>query len=274
MASDITTHQQAEVALQHMLKKERELNDLKSRVVTTASHELRTPLASILALTETLYAYRHKLTDAQIDQRLNGVREQVGFLRTIISNMTQVEQLQSGYSDLQRIPVDLDVLCRSVLDEFRAHPGFRHHLNYDCTEGRPVLALDKRLMRQVIRNLVENALKYSAPGTIVYVTLTNTTAKLCIGVQDEGIGIPAADLAHLFQPFQRAGNVGATAGAGLGLVIAKEAVELHGGMITVISEVGKGTTFTVSIPRIGQGIASDEKNLAHQHEPTTLVSNQ
>lgn len=274
VASDITTHQQAEVALQHMLKKERELNDLKSRVVTTASHELRTPLASILALTETLYAYRHKLTDAQIDQRLNGVREQVGFLRTIISNMTQVEQLQTGYSDLQRTPVDLDVLCRSVLDEFRAHPGFRHHLNYDCTEGRPVLALDKRLMRQVIRNLVENALKYSAPGTIVYVTLTNTTAKLCIGVQDEGIGIPAADLAHLFQPFQRAGNVGATAGAGLGLVIAKEAVELHGGTITVISAVGKGTTFTVSIPHIGEGIASDEKNLAHQHEPTTLVSNQ
>ena len=272
VASDITTHQQAEVALQHMLKKERELNDLKSRVVTTASHELRTPLASILALTETIYAYRHKLTDAQIDQRLNGVREQVGFLRTIISNMTQVEQLQSGYSDLQRTPVDVDVLCRSVLDEFRAHPGFRHHLNYHCTEGRPVLALDKRLMRQVIRNLVENALKYSAAGTVVYVTLTSTTAKLCISVQDEGIGIPAADLAHLFQPFQRAGNVGATAGAGLGLVIAKEAVELHGGTITVISEVGKGTTFTISIPRIGEGIASDEKNLAHQHEPTTLVS--
>lgn len=274
VASDITTHQQAEVALQRMLQKERELNDLKSRVVTTASHELRTPLASILALTETLYAYRHKLTDAQIDQRLNGVREQVGFLRTIISNMTQVEQLQSGYSDLQRTPVDLDVLCRSVLDEFRAQPGFRHYLNYGYLEGGPVLALDKRLMRQVIRNLVENALKYSAPGTVVHLALTYTAAKLCIDVQDEGIGIPAADLAHLFQPFQRAANVGATSGAGLGLVIAKEAVELHGGTITVISEVGKGTTFTVSIPCLGEGIASDEKNLAQPHEPTNLVSYQ
>lgn len=78
----------------------------------------------------------------------------------------------------------------------------------------------------------------------------------------------------LFQPFRRAGNVGAPAGVGLGLVIAKEAVELHGGTITVISEVGKGTTFTVSIPRIGEGIASDETNLAHQHEPTNLVSYQ
>lgn len=268
VASDITTHRQAEVALERMLKKERELNELRARVVTTASHELRTPLASILALTETLLAYRPKLTDAQINQRLVGIREQVEFLRMIINNMLQVEGLQRGHSDLQRSPVDLDVLCRGIIAELQTQPGFCHHLHYQRTEPVPVLALDKRLIRQVIQTLVENALKYSPPTSTVQVSLTCRETTIGLVIQDEGIGIPPADFAHLFQPFQRGSNVGTTAGVGLGLVIAKEAVELHGGTITVTSEVGKGTTFTVSIPLIGEGVASDESFLGHQ--PTLL----
>lgn len=103
-------------------------------------------------------------------------------------------------------------------------------------------------MRQILANLVGNALKYSAPATTVRVTLTYDDSKLCLRVQEEGMGIPAADLAHLFQPFQRASNVSVIGGTGLGLVIAKEAVELHGSAIQVTSQLGVGTTFTITIP--------------------------
>ncbi|MEZ4731347.1 MAG: PAS domain S-box protein [Caldilineaceae bacterium] len=256
VVTDITAQKQAEAMLQRMLQKERELSELKSRIVTTASHELRTPLASILAYTETLRAYRHKLSEEQIAQRLDGIHEQVGFLRTIIDNVLQLDRLRNGRNELQRTPVDLDRLCRSVLDEFQTQVDFRHQVCYHCDAAPPVLALDKRLMRQILVNLVENALKYSAPATTVRVALTCAEAKLQLSVQDEGIGIPAADLAHLFQPFQRASNVSAIAGTGLGLVIVKEAVALHGGTVTVTSEVGKGTIGTVTIPLLDKGLVS------------------
>lgn len=248
--TDITAQKQAEALLQEMLKKERELSELKSRVVTTASHELRTPLTSILTFTDTLRAYRRKLSDEQISQRLDGIRDQVGSLRTIIDNLLQLERLQIGHGELQRTPVDLDRLCRSVLNEFLAQVDFRYQMSYRCDAAPPLLLLDKRLMRQILVNLVGNALKYSAPATTVCVHLSYTSTQLYITVQDEGIGIPAADLPHLFQPFHRAGNVSAIGGIGLGLVIAKEAAELHNGMITVTSELGKGSTFTVALPLV------------------------
>jgi PAS domain S-box-containing protein len=254
---DITAQKQAESVLQNALHKERELSALKSRVVSTASHELRTPLASILAYTETLRAYRHKLSDEQISQRLDGIHERIGVLRAIIDDVLQLERLQTGGVEVQRIPVDLDRLCRMVIDEFQTQPDFRHHLHYHFAVAPPVLALDKNLMRQILANLVGNALKYSAPATTVRVALTHSDAQICLTVQDEGIGIPAADLAHLFQPFQRASNVSAIGGTGLGLVIVKEAVELHGGTITVTSQLGVGTTFTVTIPMLP--VASSEQ---------------
>lgn len=122
------------------------------------------------------------------------------------------------------------------------------HTMMGSAAALPLLALDQNLMRQVLTNLVGNALKYSAPATTVCVVLTYTDTQLSLSIQDEGMGIPPDDLAHLFQPFQRASNVGAIGGTGLGLVIAKEAVELHGGAIKVTSQLGIGTTFTVTLP--------------------------
>lgn len=254
---DITAQKQAESVLQNALHKERELNALKSRFVSTASHELRTPLASILAYTETLRAYRHKLSDEQIRQRLDGIYERIGALRAIIDNVLQLERLQTGSIKVQRAPIDLDHLCRTVLAEFQTQPDFRHHLHYHCAVVPPLFTLDQNLMRQILVNLVGNALKYSAPATTVRVTLSYSDAKLCLSVQDEGLGIPAADLAHLFQPLQRASNVSSIGGIGLGLVIAKEAAELHGGAVQVTSQLGVGTTFTMTIPMLP--VASSEQ---------------
>jgi len=103
-------------------------------------------------------------------------------------------------------------------------------------------------MRQIISNLMSNAVKYSPDGKIIRISLEEKDNNLIFKIQDQGIGIPEADLKHLFEPFHRADNVGSIAGTGLGLVITKESVELHGGTITVESQVNVGTIFTVTIP--------------------------
>ena len=115
--------------------------------------------------------------------------------------------------------------------------------------------LDQRLMRQILSNLLSNAIKYSPGRKSIQVRLDLTGEALVLQVRDEGIGIPEADLKHLLEPFHRSANVGAISGAGLGLAIIKEAVELHEGAITVESQLNLGTTFTIRIP-----IASPPEN--------------
>ncbi len=248
VTTDITAQKQAEETLLQSLEKEKELNELKTRFVSMASHEFRTPLATILALTETLRAYRHRLPDEQIEQRLLRIQDQIGHLNDIMEDVLMLARMQARRVEFNPVKMNLDSLCRSVLDEFESRPDMDHRLNYHCDDRLHEVWLDKKLMRQIINNLVSNALKYSLPDKTINIDLAYSEDNLIFQVQDQGIGIPEADLKHLFEPFHRAGNVGTISGTGLGLVIAKDAIELHGGTITVESEIGMGTTFTVMIP--------------------------
>jgi signal transduction histidine kinase len=248
VSTDITERRKSEARLQEAFQKEKELGELKSRFVSMASHEFRTPLATILAVTETLSAYRKKMEDAQIDQRLSKIQDQVGHLKDVIDDVLQLAQIQAQKVVFNPVLVDLDAMCRSVLDEFQSRPNIKHELVYTCDAKLREAYLDKRLMRQIINNLMSNAVKYSPEGKTIRINLEEQDNNLIFKIQDQGIGIPEADLKHLFQPFHRADNVGTISGTGLGLVITKESVELHGGIIAVESTVGVGTTFTVTIP--------------------------
>ncbi len=250
--SDITLQKQAESTLRAALAKEVELNELKSRFVSMASHEFRTPLATILALTESLSAYRPQMTEAQIDQRLQKMQIQIGYLKDIMEDVLQLARLQARRAEFNPVWLNLDGLCRSVIDEFQSRPDVRQWLNYHCADPLREVKLDKKLMRQMINNLVSNAVKYSADHKPVTIELTYQTAGFTLRVADNGMGIPAADLPHLFEPFHRATNVGTITGTGLGLTIVKESVELHGGQIMVESEVDVGTVFTLTIPTASQ----------------------
>lgn len=251
VATDISMQKQAEAALRHALAKEKELGDLKTRFVSMASHEFRTPLATILALVETLSAYRHKLPEQQIDLRLGKIKDQIGHLKDIMEDVLLLARMQARRVEFDPVKVDLDALSRSVLDEFESRDDVRHRLEYTVGGGSRAALLDRKLMRQIINNLVSNAIKYSAESTVVRVKLEYTDEDVILKISDEGIGIPEADQPHLFEPFHRAANVGTVSGTGLGLVITKEAVELHGGTITVESQQNVGTTFIIRIPISG-----------------------
>ncbi|MBK8027602.1 MAG: PAS domain S-box protein [Chloroflexi bacterium] len=245
---DITERKQAEEMQQQALAKERELSELKSRFVSMASHEFRTPLATILALTETLSAYRHRLPEEKIDERLDMIKEQVGHLKDIMEDVLLLARMQARRVEFNPAPMNVDSLGRSVLDEIQSRPDVTHHFAYACHPALQNVKLDKKLIRQVFDNLVSNAIKYSPTGTFVHIRLDYDQSTVVLEVRDEGIGIPESDLPHLFEPFHRAANVNTIPGTGLGLVIIKESVELHGGTISVDSRVNVGTTVTVRIP--------------------------
>jgi signal transduction histidine kinase len=122
-------------------------------------------------------------------------------------------------------------------------------LLYSCTGQSKDFDLDDKLLYQVVTNLLSNAIKYSPEGGMVYIDVACEAEQLTLKVSDEGIGIPAKDQQRLFTAFHRASNVGAIAGTGLGLLIVKHAVDLHGGAIVFQSKEGVGTTFVVTIPR-------------------------
>lgn len=248
---DITERKQAEAALQQALQKEKELGELKSRFISMASHEFRTPLAAIRATTDTLLTYRQRLPDEQIGRRLGKIQGQVDYLKGIIEDVLQLARLQARRVEYTPIQVDLEQLCRSLLEELQGQDERIERLHYEVDETLRNVTLDPKLMRQIITNLLSNALKYSPTHKPVELALTNYDGVLVLRVRDEGIGIPAADLPHLFQPFHRASNVGTIAGTGLGLTITKESVELQGGTLNVMSEVDVGTTFIVRIPLNG-----------------------
>ena len=246
VATDITSHKEAEAALHQALQKEKALGELKSRFVSIASHEFRTPLTAISGLTQLLQAMHQQMTSAQINQRLEKILGQVGQMTAIMNNVLQLAHSQQ--STLVPEQLSLEQLCRTIIDELRSNPTYAMRIDYQGNAALPLYALDPRLLRLVITNLITNALKYSPPARSVYVTLEPSAAALVLTVRDEGIGIPESDLAYLFQPFHRAGNVGQIPGTGLGLAIVKEAVERHNGTITVHSTVGVGTTFMVTLP--------------------------
>lgn len=245
---DITARKQAEIALEQALAKEKELGELKTRFVSMASHEFRTPLASILAIVETLSAYRHKLSEEKIDQRFDRIKNQISHLQSIMEDVLLLARMQARKVQFNPTKLDLDALCRSVLDEFKNREDIKHQIEYQVSPEFPELKLDRKLMHQVINNLISNAIKYSPDGEVVYVNLDYQDSQLILIVRDDGIGIPEHDLKHLFEPFHRAKNVETIPGTGLGLVIIKESIELHGGSIQLESKVGKGTTFTIRIP--------------------------
>lgn len=248
--TDITVQKKAERSLEESLRKEKELNELKSRFVSMTSHEFRTPLTSILMMAETLQTYRRKLNEEQIEQRITGIREQCLHLKDIMEDVLELARIQAGRTEFKPVPLDLNDLCQRIITELQPPGTLMPRLHYQCTDTLPIAKLDKRLLRYIVANLIGNALKYSSDGQSVLVRLAYHDGAFVLEVSDHGIGIPAADLPHLFQPFHRASNVGVIQGTGLGLVITKEAVALHDGTINVTSQVGVGTTFTVTIPAL------------------------
>jgi PAS domain S-box-containing protein len=229
----------------------KEVDRLKSNIVSNVSHELRTPLASIKAYTELLLDEVEGGDRALRMRFLSVIDSEADRLAQFINDLLDLSRLQSGRMEGQTELMPLDTLVAEVaksLDIQAQMAGVTIRL--DFPPGLPPIRANKDLMRSMSRNLIGNAIKYSPKGGEVRVAAHATEDRLILDVIDQGIGIPPEDLPQLFTRFYRSwiARQSGIRGTGLGLVVAKEAVELHGGTIAVESQVGVGTRFSVTLP--------------------------
>lgn len=245
IATDITKRKRAEEDIRKALEKEKELGELKSRFVTMASHEFRTPLATILSSTDILERYSHKLTEDKKLNHLQRIQLTVKHMTGLLNDVLLIGKAEAGKLEFQPKHLNLVQFCRDLIEEIQLTAN--KHIIAFCTQEQSTNAyLDEKLLWHILCNLLSNAIKYSPQGGTVHFDLVCKQGEAIFQVRDEGIGIPEADQAQLFNSFYRASNVGTISGTGLGLAIVKKFVDLHGGQIAIESQVGIGTTFTVT----------------------------
>lgn len=246
MEAEIIERERVQVALE----KERELREIKNRFLSMMGHELNTPLASISLSYDMLKKYSDVSTEEENDQALDNIHVQVQHLRDMVKDVMTLSRSEAEGLTIAPEAVDLITYCRDVIEEFQFGYHRTHHVEFVCQENRVEAQVDRRMLRRAFTNLISNAIKYSPDGGSVIFSLAVDQALdiAIIEVQDSGIGIPEDDLPRLFEPFHRAANVDTLPGTGLGLPIAKQTVELHGGTINVLSELDEGTTFVIHLP--------------------------
>jgi signal transduction histidine kinase len=239
----------AVVAL-HDVSHLKELERLKSRFVSNVSHELRTPITTIVLYAKLIRNHPESLND-YIDPLVREAEREA----ELVENILQISRLDAGRLEFEPRPTRLNRLVGESIDSLEVlakRQGLT--LASQLAQPEPVAAADPERLQQVLNNLVENAIHYTAEGGEVVVSTgrqqTEEETWVTVTVADSGIGIPEDELPHVFERFYRGEQPRREqiSGSGLGLAIVKEIVELHGGRVTVESEVGSGSTFTVWLP--------------------------
>jgi len=227
----------------------------RRRLFADIAHELRTPLSVIGG---TVDAMLDGVYEPNADN-LNSIKEETEVLITLVGELRDLTLAESGHLKLEFEPTNLAELVRRRVSQADVIArGKNVTLRMDIAEGLPEIEADGRRIEQVVANLLDNALNHTPSGGIVMVAVSRDKDGVLVSVSDTGEGVPAEDLSHIFERFYRVDGARSrkTGGAGLGLAIAKQMVELHGGRIWVESEVGKGSKFSFTLPVTQQKPAS------------------
>ncbi len=229
----------------------KEADRLKTNLVANVSHELRTPLTSIKLYSELLQSNMDKNDPETRRQFLLLIEQQADRLTDLIDDLLEVSRLESGQVELNLQPLGLDQIVQEVVDLCAIQAESKQiSLLTAVDSGLPLLQADRDLMLLLIKNLVSNAIKYNVPGGRVEISLRAKDNELELTIADTGRGIPDEALSHIFDKFYRAqwSIDSGIQGTGLGLALAKDAVELHGGRIEVHTQLGVGSRFVVHLP--------------------------
>lgn len=252
--TDVTTRKKLEIETRHAeilkvaLEKEREVVALKERIISIISHEFRTPLTVIQTSSDLFTRYFDRLAEGRRKQLLQQIKEQITHMTSLIDNVLTIGRSQAGKIEFNPAPVDLEPFCRNIFEQIEFTDSEEHRFDFVSTATDRLVMADANLLQHVLTNLLTNAVKFSPARSKITFELAHNAHTVKIRIRDEGIGIPQDDMERMFEPFHRASNAANIGGTGLGLSIAKQYVELHGGSIQGESEVGKGSTFTVSLP--------------------------
>jgi len=243
---------QRTIKLNEALEKQKELNELKSRFVSTTSHEFRTPLSAINFAAGTIKKYWAKMEPSIIEKKLTKIEDQVAFMTLLLDDILIIGQVDAGKMRNNPLPINLGDFISEIIEEISISCKKSHEIVLIDTEElkSEAIFIDEKLGRNIFINLLSNAVKFSPDAKKVVIQLSSEEKYTVISITDFGIGIPKSELKKIFTPFTRGKNVDLIQGTGLGLSIVKEAIAAIGGKIILNSTEGDGTSFVVKIPKI------------------------
>ncbi len=247
-AHNISLRKKAEEEIRIALKHSQDLNQMKSRFVSMVSHEFRTPLSTILSSLELLQFYEAKLSKNDKLSHFNKITKSVDYLTELLDDVITINRADSGKLEAKYGEYDIIDLIEQLIAELRESYVDVPNINFKKSKNKLVAKVDEKLFRQIISNLVSNAIKYTQSDKNIHINLYERNKHFIFEIRDEGVGIPADSQKELFTPFYRASNIGTVPGTGLGLAITKRSVDLLKGQITFSSVENIGTTFTVELP--------------------------
>ncbi|MBD2180724.1 PAS domain-containing sensor histidine kinase [Aerosakkonema funiforme] len=247
---DISERKHSEEMMQAELAKEKEINNIKARFFSMACHELRTFLTIIIATSDLLKLHGNKLNTKDRLHYFDKITENIKSMNELLEGFIAIGKAELKKTTVNFSAFELKSFCESIWEDVKTITKTTHKLAFQNNCNNLTLVSNKTLLRQILMNLLLNAVKYSPENNTLFFELDCQKNLINFRIKDRGIGIPKEDREHLFEAFHRASNVLNFSGTGLGMAIVKRAVELHGGSIAVESEVGSGTTITVTIPTI------------------------
>lgn len=233
--------------MRNPMEKERELNELKARFLAVTSHEFRTPLSAILSSVELIEAYHKEEQKDQREVHIQRIKSSVEGLVEMLDDFHAWSKLQEGVIRVQSVEFLLSGLFEELSLEVEGLLRENQQLVHE-DQTREALYLDRGLLKNILMQLLSNAIKYSKNGQSIHCSGLTAARMLVIRITDEGVGIPSEDQKYLFQRFYRGHNVAHIQGIGIGLCLAKRYAEMMNGSIDFESTIGRGSTFTLNLP--------------------------
>ncbi|MEA5503335.1 PAS domain-containing sensor histidine kinase [Halotia wernerae UHCC 0503] len=252
---DITDYKQAQSQLSQALEQVKQLSEQRANFVSMACHQLRTPLNVVSVSNSLLQKRIDEGTTAKTRSLLDHIQTAVEKLSQMLNDILLFAQAEAAKFNFETKPLDLVRFCNELVAQMQMSSA-HNAINFVSQCNSLSADVDQELLERILKNLLDNAIKYSPTGCAVDLQLACEQEKVIFQVIDRGIGILAADRQRLFEPFYRGKNINNLSSTGLGLSIVKILVDLHGGQIAVESEVGVGTTVTVVFPSMKSQLAS------------------
>jgi PAS domain S-box-containing protein len=251
LRATFTELEKSKAELNEALEKEKELNELKSRFLTTASHEFRTPLSTILSSSFLLEKYNEINDAAKIGKHINYIKSAVDDMKLILEDFLSLGKLEEGL-------IKINIVEFASAELFSEIRNINNEMERHCKKGQQILfrhsglytaRVDIKLLKNIMVNLISNAIKFSPENSVININCELQKQNFLVSVKDNGIGISEEDRLHLFERFFRAKNAVNIQGTGLGLHIVTKYLELMNGYIQIESNLNRGTVFTFTIPQ-------------------------
>lgn len=248
LREEVIKRKEAENKTKESLRKERELNELKTKFLSLVSHEFKTPLSGILSSTTLVGKYTQTEQQSNREKHLKTIKSKVKYLNSILNDFLSIERIESGKATYMFAQFPLSKVINEVIYDANMLLKEGQNINYPHEIDDIVVYFDEKILELTLTNLISNAIKYSPANSTIDVDVKIKDDRLAIYVMDQGMGIPKNEQKHIFNRYFRAENALLDQGTGIGLNIVKSHLENIGGTVTFTSTEKVGSTFVIEFP--------------------------